>query len=473
MKLTAMRLVRDAILPLALVAATTAVAAAPDDGLARFRATYKELVETNTTLSAGDCTLAAQRMAARLRSAGYPESDLHLFVPEGHPKEGGLVAVLHGTEPKAKAVLMLAHVDVVEAKRADWTRDPFTLIEEGGYFYGRGTSDMKAQAAIWVDNLVRYREEGFKPKHTIKLALTCGEETNGALNGADWLVKNERDLIDAAFALTEGMDPELDAQGRRVALHVLAGEKVSQNYTFEVTNPGGHSSRPVADNAIYHLVRAVDRVSHYEFPVQLNDASRAYLVGMSRVVPGAKGAAMATVARDPTDAAAVAILDQDPTLHSMLRTTCVATMLSAGHATNALPQRARANINCRIMPASSREEVLAQLLKLADDPALAVTIPEIRGPVARPAPLTPQILGPIEAVTRELWPGVPVIPGFEPGASDAQFMNPAGIPTYGISGLFADPDYGNAHGLNERIRIQSVYEGRTFLYRLVKAYADQ
>jgi acetylornithine deacetylase/succinyl-diaminopimelate desuccinylase-like protein len=368
---------------------------------------------------------------------------------------------------------MLAHVDVVEARRADWTRDPFTLIEEDGYFYGRGTSDMKAQAAIWVDNLVRYREEGFKPKHTIKLALTCGEETNGALNGADWLVKNARDLVDAAFALTEGMDPELDAQGRRVAVHVLAGEKVSQNFSFEVTNPGGHSSRPVPDNAIYHLVRAVDRVSHYEFPVQLNDASRAYLLGMAPLVPGARGAAMATVARHPDDRAAVAVLDQDPTLHSMLRTTCVATMLSAGHATNALPQRARANINCRIMPGTPRDEVLAQLVKIADDPAVAVTIPEIRGPLAQPAPLTAQILGPIEAVARELWPGVPVVPGFEPGASDAQFMNPAGIPTYGISGLFADPDYGNAHGLNERIRIQSVYEGRTFLYRLVRLYADQ
>jgi acetylornithine deacetylase/succinyl-diaminopimelate desuccinylase-like protein len=444
-----------------------------DDGLARFRATYKELVETNTTLSAGDCTLAATRMAAHLRAAGYPESDLRIFVPDGHPKEGGLLAVLQGTDPKAKAILMLAHVDVVEAKREDWTRDPFTLIEEGGYFYARGTSDMKAQAAIWVDNLVRFREEGFKPKRTIKLALTCGEETNSALNGAGWLAANERQAIDAEFAITEGVDADLDAQGHRVMVGVLAAEKVSQNFTFEVTNPGGHSSRPIPDNAIYHLVRAVDRVSRYDFPVQLNDANRGYFSGMGQIIGGNKGAAMAAVVANPQDAAAVAVLDEDRNWHAMLRTTCVATMLSAGHATNALPQRATANINCRIFPGVTREEILAQLVKVAGDPAVKVTIPEVRGPLANATPLTPQILKPVETVAHQLWPGVPVVPALEPGASDAQFLNPAGIPTYGITGLFTDPDGGNIHGLNERIRVQSVYEGRTFLYRLVKLYANQ
>jgi acetylornithine deacetylase/succinyl-diaminopimelate desuccinylase-like protein len=463
----------SALLGLTALPAGLPAATASDAGLERFRATYKELVETNTTLSAGDCTLAARRMEARLTAAGYPDGDLRIFVPEGHPKEGGLLAVLHGSDPHAKAVLMLAHIDVVEAKREDWTRDPFTLIEEDGYFYGRGTSDMKAQAAIWVDNLVRFREEGFKPKRTIKLALTCGEETNGALNGADWLVHNARDEIDAAFAITEGMDAELDAKGHRVAMHVLAAEKVSQNYTLEATNPGGHSSRPRPDNAIYELVRAVDRVSRFEFPVQLSDANRGYLLGMSRLVPGDKGAAMAAVAKDPGNAAALAIVDQDPNLHAMLRTTCVATMLSAGHATNALPQRARANINCRIFPGVSRQEVLAQLTKVADDPQLSITIPEVRGPVAQPPPLTSQIMGPVEKISGELWPGVPVVPGLEPGASDAQFLNPAGIPTYGITGLFVDPDNGRIHGLNERAHIQSVYESRTFLYRLVKAYATQ
>jgi acetylornithine deacetylase/succinyl-diaminopimelate desuccinylase-like protein len=202
-------------------------AASADPGLERFRAIYKELVETNTTLSAGDCTVAGQRMAARLKAAGYPPEDMRIFVPEGHPKEGGLIAVLHGTDPNAKAILMLAHVDVVEAKREDWTRDPFTLIEEGGYFYGRGVADMKAQAAIWVDNMIRYREEGLKPKRSIKLALTCGEETNSALNGAGWLAKNERAAIDAAFALTEGVDGDLDDKGKKIALEVLAAEKTS------------------------------------------------------------------------------------------------------------------------------------------------------------------------------------------------------------------------------------------------------
>lgn len=462
-----------AVLALALGAAGRTSAATADDGRARFRATYQELVETNTTLSAGDCTLAAERMRARLKAAGYPDADLHLFVPEGHPKEGGLVAVLHGSNPAAKAILMLAHVDVVEARREDWTRDPFTLIEEGGYFYGRGTSDMKAQAAIWVDNLVRFREEGFRPQRTIKLALTCGEETSGALNGAQWLATHERGGIDAAFALTEGVDGILDARGRRVALGVLAAEKVSQNYTFEVTNPGGHSSRPGPDNAIYHLAGALERVSRYEFPVQLNDANRGYLRAMSKIEGGERGAAMARVAANPHDAAAVALLDQDMNLHAMLRTTCVATLLSAGHATNALPQRARANINCRIFPGVTREEVQASLVRIADDPKVSVTIPEVRGPLAQPSPLTPAILQPIEAVAHELWPGVPVVPALEPGASDAQFLNPAGIPTYGVSGLFTDPDGGNIHGLNERIRVQSVYEGRTFLYRLVKRYAMQ
>jgi acetylornithine deacetylase/succinyl-diaminopimelate desuccinylase-like protein len=382
--------------------------------------------------------------------------------------------VLHGSDPAAKAILLLGHVDVVEAKREDWTRDPFIMIEENGYFYGRGTNDMKAQDAVWVDSMIRFREEDYRPKRSIKLALTCGEETNSALNGAGWLATNERQAIDAEFALTEGgSGGELDAQGHRVALEIVAAEKTSQNFVLEVTNPGGHSSRPVADNAIYHLVRAVDRISRYEFPVQLDDANRAYFTSMSKIVGGEAGMAMAAVVRNPDDAASVAVLDRDRNWHAMLRTTCVATMLSAGHATNALPQRATANINCRIFPGVSRDVVLAQLAKIAADPAVKVTIPEVRGPVAAPTPLTPRILKPIEKLADEMWPGVPVVPVLEPGASDAQFMNPAGIPTYGIDGLFQDPDGGNIHGLNERIRVKSVYEGRTFLYRLVKRYADQ
>ena len=242
---------------------------------------------------------------------------------------------------------------------------------------------------------------------------------------------------------------------------------------LEATNPGGHSSRPVPDNAIYHLVRAVDRVSHFEFPVELDDANRAYFTGMSKIVAGEAGAAMTAVAKNPHDAASVAILDKDQNWHAMLRTTCVATMLAAGHATNALPQRATANINCRIFPGDARDAVLAQLITIIDDPKVSVSIPEIRGPIATPAPLTRQIMEPIEKVAHELWPGIPVVPALEPGASDAQFLNPAGIPTYGVTGIFTDPDGGHIHGLNERVRVQSVYEGRTFLYRLVKLYADQ
>jgi acetylornithine deacetylase/succinyl-diaminopimelate desuccinylase-like protein len=445
-----------------------------DDALrARFRETFRELIETNTTLSSGDCTLAAQRMAARLKAAGYPDSDMRVFVPEGHPKEGGLMAVLHGSDPKAKAILMLAHVDVVEAKREDWTRDPFTLMEENGYFYGRGTRDMKSQAAIWVDNLVRFREERFKPRRSIKLALTCGEETGTALNGAAWLADNAREEIDAAFAVTEGTTSDFDVTGRPVFLGVQAAEKLFQNFEFEVTNPGGHSSRPVPDNAIYHLVRAVDRVSHYEFPVQLDDANRGYFSGMSKIVGGELGTAMTAVVANSGDAAAVAVLDKDSNYHAMLRTTCVATMLSAGHATNALPQRAKANINCRIFPGVPPEEILAQLMKVADDPAVTVRIADRGPPVTHPAPLTAAVMDPVRKVANQLWPGVPVVTALEPGGSDAQFMNAVGIPTYGIDGIFGNPDGDGMHGLNEKIRAQSLYEARVFLYRLIKLYAAQ
>ena len=412
-------------------------------------------------------------MAARLKTAGYADADLHVFVPEGHPKEGGLLAVLHGSDSKTKAILMLAHVDVVEARREDWTRDPFTLIEEDGYFYGRGTSDMKAQAAIWVDNLIRYREEGYHPKRSIKLALTCGEETDTAVNGAQWLAANDLGAVDAELALTEGFDGGLDAQGHPVALYVLAAEKTYADYSFEVTNPGGHSSRPIPDNAIYHLARAVDRVSRYEFPVQLNDANRGYFSEMAAVVGGADGAAMAAVARDPHDAVAVAVLDKNPLWHAMLRTTCVATMLSAGHATNALPQRASANINCRIFPGVSREAILEELQRIAGDPTINVTITGNPGPVPPVAPLTGQILGPVKKVAAQLWPGIPVVPGLEPGGSDAVYLDRVGVPTYGITGILVDPDGGHIHGLNERVRVRSVYDGRTFLYRLVKLYANQ
>jgi acetylornithine deacetylase/succinyl-diaminopimelate desuccinylase-like protein len=478
-----MKRILAALFACAVSAAATAAATPtpPQDSAAgeqRFRALYKELVETNTTLSAGNCTLAAERLAARLKAAGFAESDLHPFAAPDHPKEGGLVAVYPGRDPKLKAILLLAHIDVVEAKREDWTRDPFTLIEENGSFYARGAMDDKAEASIWVDLLIRYRAENHRPLRTLKVALTCGEETAGAFNGAEWLTKNRRELIDAAFALNEGGWGELDAKGQRVSLDIEAGEKFPQNYLLEVTNPGGHSSRPVKDNAIYHLAAAVTRIGAYEFPVQFNDANRAYFAGMAKI-QAAKGEtaiaqAMNAFLRNPADAAAVALVaGKDPSWNATLRTTCVATMLEAGHATNALPQRARAIINCRIYPGVSAEEVRAKLEELAADPAVKVTMQETRGPTASPPPLTPAIMGPIEKLTAEFWPGVPVLPILQAGATDGEFTNAVGIPTYGVEPVFIGPDLGHIHGLNEYVGVKSLLEGREFLYRLVKIYAEQ
>jgi acetylornithine deacetylase/succinyl-diaminopimelate desuccinylase-like protein len=447
----------------------------PDEG--SFRDLYKELVETNTTLSAGSCTLAAERMAAHLKAAGFVDADLHPFAVPEHPKEGGLVAIYPGRDPKLKAILLLAHLDVVEAKREDWTRDPFTLVEEDGNFYARGSMDDKAEAAIWVDTLVRFRQEKFHPRRTLKLALTCGEETSGAFNGAEWLAKNQRDLIDAAFAINEGAAGELGADGHRIALDIQAGEKTSQNFRLEVTNPGGHSSRPVKDNAIYRLAAALTRIQAYDFPPQFTDGNRAYFTGMAKI-EAAKGdadvaTAMNALVKDPTDAKSIGLVaSKDPSWNATLRTTCVATLLDAGHATNALPQRARANINCRIFPGESQDAVRQRLEQLVADPAVKVTTLEIRGPSSPPPPLTRQILGPVEKLAATYWPGVPVLPILQPGATDGQFLNAVGIPTYGIEPVFVGPDLGHIHGLNEYVSVKSLLEGRDFLYRLVKIYAE-
>ena len=457
----------------AALVATTAFAQALRPDQEAFRGLYKELVETNTTLSAGSCTLAASRMGARLKAAGFTDDQLTYFAGPDHPKEGGLVAIYPGKDLKAKAILLLAHIDVVEAKREDWTRDPFTLVEENGYFYARGSSDDKAQAAVWVDTLIRYKAEGYRPKRTLKLALTCGEETNGAFNGAQYLAANKRELIDAAFALNEGAGGQLDDKGKPFVHTVLASEKVSQNFRLVVTNPGGHSSRPVPNNAIYHLVRAVDKISGYEFPVQFNDANRGFFTRMAPIVGGPMGQAITALVANPADEKANAILSADPSFHAMLRTACVATMLEAGHATNALPQRATANINCRIFPGVPRDDVQATLARIVDDPQVKIEVPEVRGPPATSPPLTPQIMGPIEKLSAQMWPGVPVIPLLQPGATDSQFLTPAGIPTYGVSGFFSDRDGGGVHGLNERMPVKGLYDGRDFLYQLVKLYADQ
>jgi acetylornithine deacetylase/succinyl-diaminopimelate desuccinylase-like protein len=447
-------------------------------GEAGFRALYKELIETNTSLSVGDCTLAAQRMGARLKAAGIPDGDVQIFTAPDHPKEGGLVALYRGTDPKLKAVLLLAHIDVVEAKAEDWTRDPFKLIEENGSFFARGAFDDKAEAAIWVDTLVRFTQEKYRPKRTIKLALTCGEETAGAFNGADWLSKNRRDLIDAAFAINEGAFGELDAEGNRVALEIEAGEKTPQNYRLEVTNPGGHSSRPLKDNAIYRLAAALLRIEAYEFPAQFTDASKAYFTGMAQIQAAKGNAAVAdamnALVKDSNDRQAIALVSsKDPSWNATLRTTCVATMLDAGHATNALAQRARANINCRIFPGVSAESVRLQLEQLVADPAVKVAMLETRGPISSPPPLTPQILGPVQKLSAEFFPGVPVLPVLQAGATDGVFLTAVGIPTYGIEPVFAGPDLGHIHGLNEYVSVKSLLDGRNFLYRLVKIYADQ
>lgn len=445
--------------------------AAPADGEAEFRALFKEMVETDSTFATGSCTDVTEKLAARMEAAGFPAQNIHLFVPEGHPKAGALVTVHPGRDADRKAILLLGHIDVVNADRADWTRDPFTMFEEDGYFYGRGTADMKAQSAIWADSMIRFSQENYQPLRTVKMALTCGEE-GLYLNGARWLTENQRDLIDAEFALNEGGAGELDAAGQPIAQTLQAAQKVVMTFEVEATNPGGHSSVPRPDNAIYSLARALDRLSAHDFPVHLIEANRGYFTRMADVVGGETGAAMAAIVADPGDAAANEILNRSPMYHSMLRTTCVATMLSAGHAANALPQRATATVNCRVIPGVTTDEVLATLRQVVDDPEVSVTALREYRP-ANPAPVTPEILGPAEAVSAAIWPGVPVVPHMATGATDAVSLNAAGIPTYGISGLFRDPDGNGVHGLNERIRVKSVMDGRVFLYQLVKAYADR
>jgi acetylornithine deacetylase/succinyl-diaminopimelate desuccinylase-like protein len=453
----------------ALGAPAALAAARPDE--ASFRALLKEMVETDSSFDTGNCTAVTEKIAARMTAAGFPAQNLHLFVPEGHPKAGALVAIYPGRDPTLKAVLMLGHIDVVNARRADWTRDPFAFVEEDGYYYGRGVADMKAQDAIWIDNLLRFQAEKYKPLRTVKMALTCGEE-GLYLNGAKWLVENQKDLIDAGIALNEGGYGELDDKGNRVDQTFQAAQKVVMQFTLETTNPGGHSSVPRPDNAIYSLARALDRLSRFDFPVQFIDANRGYFTKMAKIVGGAEGAAMAAIVADPQDRAASDLLNRSPSYHSMLRTTCVATMLSAGHAANALPQRATATINCRVIPGVPTEVVQSALVKVVDDPEVKVTAGRGYKP-ANPAPITDRLLAPAIKISGQVWPGVPVVPHMATGATDAVTLNAAGIPTYGVSGLFRDPDGNGVHGLNERIRVRSVMEGRAFLYGLVKAYADQ
>lgn len=455
-------------------AAPGATAASRDPGAheAEFRDLYKELIETNTSFSVGSCTLAAERMKARLVAAGYPESDLHILVNPGpgRQQDGNLVAILPGTDPSQKAILLLAHIDVVEAKREDWVRDPFKLTEEDGYFYARGASDDKAMAAIFTDSMVRFKQEGYRPARSIKMMLNCGEETDGEFIGADYMAQNHLDLIDAAFALNEGAGGRMDKSGKYIFNGVQAGEKLYQDYTIEVTNPGGHSSRPVPDNAIYELGAALMKVQSLEFPIEFNDATSGFFRRMGAITPGQEGQDMRDAA-DGENAAAIRRLTVNPSYNATFRTTCVATMLTAGHAPNALPQRATANVNCRIFPGHTQQEIQQKLQAAIGNEKVKVTLKNPPETPGAPPRLTPEILGPIEKLTEQMWPGIPVIPAMATGATDGRFLTPAGIPTYGVSGIFADGETTNAHGLNERVGVKQLMEGRIFLYQLVKIYA--
>ena len=439
---------------------------------AAFRELYEELVETNTTLSSGSCTLASERMAARLKAAGMPDSQIILFAHPDHPKEGGLVAVYPGTSKTLKPILAIAHIDVVEAKREDWVRDPFTLIEENGYFYARGAADDKAMAATLVDTLIRFQRTGYKPKRTVKIALTCGEETNGAFNGMEWLAANKRELIDAEFALNEGGGGTSDGKGKVVEQAMQVGEKTFATYRLETRNPGGHSSVPRPDNAIYQLAHALVRIEAHKFPVEMSETTRTYFREAGAGRKDAIGAAMVALAANPADKAAEAIVNREPFLHSNLRTTCVATMLDGGHARNALAQRAGAYVNCRIFPGHSVEEIRAELAKVIADPEVQITALQPLRPTPPAPPLDAKVMGPAKALAAKYFPGVPVVPLMSNGYTDSTFLTAAGIPAYGVPGAWGDPDGNGAHGLNERIEVRSVYVGRDYLYDLIKAYAQ-
>jgi len=470
-----MKPLATAAVALALLAAQGAAAQAitPRADQLAFRDLYKELVETDTSVSTGSCTAAAEKMAARLKAAGYTDDQLTLFKVDGFPLDGGLVAQLPGTSPKAKPMLLLGHLDVVNARREDWTRDPYKFIEEDGYFYGRGTSDMKAMVAVWVDTLIRLKQRGYKPKRTIKMALTCGEESGARMNGAQWLAENKPDLIAAEFALNEGGGGTSDGHGKVVSQAIQIGEKSNRAFELETTNIGGHSSIPIDDNAIYQLADAIEKLRAYKFPVHFNDTTRAYFAKAGAEQKDAAGRAMVALAANPTDRTAEAIVSSDRTHNSMLRTTCVATMLEAGHAVNALPQRARATVSCRIVPGEDADTTRAALVAAIGDPKVKVTLVGRLRPVAVPPPLDPKILGPAEKLVARYFPGVSLIPAMMTGATDATYIAPIGIPTYGVPGGWSDPDGNGTHGLNERREVRSVYVGRDFLFDLVKAYAER
>ena len=431
---------------------------------------YKQLVETNTVDSVGSVTIAVEAMAARFRAAGFPADDVHVLVPEGMPTKGNLVVRLHGRggAQARKPILLLAHLDVVAAKRSDWPRDPFTLYEENGYFLGRGTSDDKAMASIFVANMLRMKAESYVPDRDIILALTADEE-GGAANGADYLVRQHKDLIDAAYAINEGGGGTL--VGNTPLYHtVQATEKVYIDFTLSATNTGGHSSVPRPDNAIYQLSQALLNISRFQFPVELNAITRGFFEQTAKVEPRAEiAAAMRAIVANPMDASANATLSTDARYSSMLRTSCVATRLAGGHANNALPQSATANVNCRVAPTSNGNEVKSALTRAVNDTGVHVEFLTTVQKFGRaPTPIDPQLLGAITDLTSRMWGNIPVIPTMSTGATDGAYLRAAGVPTYGVSGLFMQSGEGNAHGRDEKLRVKSYYEGLDFLDQLVR-----
>lgn len=457
------------------IATGAAAAAAADPGEAAFRAIYKELIEINTTRSVGDCTRAAEAMRAHLLAADHPAEDLRILAPPEAPKDGALVAVLRGKDRSLKPILLLAHIDVVEAKREDWQRDPFVLHEEDGWFYARGASDDKAMAAIFTDSFVRYRQEGYVPGRDLKLALTCGEETAGAghFDSVRWLVQTQPEVLAAAFAINEGAGGEYDKDGRPIVLQIQAGEKIYQDFSLEISDPGGHSSTPKPGNAIVRLATALTRLGAHQFPIELNPVTRAYFESMAGLVDPEIAADMRAVLRSPPDAEAAARLwSVDPQWNAMLRTTCIVSEIAGGHAPNAIPQHVKATVNCRILPGTPVADVQAELVRLLADDAIRVS-PKGEGGVQSPIPpLTEEILGPARQVAESIWPGVTIVPSMLPGYTDGKYLNPAGIPTYGLSGLFSDAEGNYEHGLNERMNVKALMDGRRFLYEVVKLYAD-
>lgn len=442
----------------------------PNQQLARD--VYKELVEINTGVETGDITAAAQAMAKRFRAAGIPESDI--FVGGPQPKKHNVVARIRGKGgPNAgRPLLLLAHIDVVEALKTDWSPDldPFVFTERDGYFYGRGTADDKAMASIFVANVFRMKQEGYVPDRDIIIALTADEES-GPFNGVDWLTKNHRELVEASLVVNEGGGGVL-RNGKPLFNGVQAAEKITTNFTLRVSNRGGHSSVPRDDNAITQLADALGKVGRYKFPVQLNEVTRAFFSHTANLETPEMGRAMKALVANPGDEGALAVVAKDPRYSAMLRTSCVATGLSGGHASNALPQLAEANINCRIYPTSNAEEVKATFERVIADTNVKVVIRTQR-PSTPATALAPEVMRPIERITKELWGDIPVIPTMSTGATDSRFFRALGVPAYGVSGLFSDPAVdARAHGRDERMAVKSYYEGQEFLYRLTKALAS-